>query len=69
MFVLSGSKVRALRDERGLSQTKLANASGVTSSYISRIECKAGGSQSDVDTAVKLARALGVPVEALVSEL
>lgn len=54
-------KLRALRDAAGLSEAKLAAASGVSFSAIH--EYGLGRRNPSLESAVKLARALGVGVE------
>jgi transcriptional regulator with XRE-family HTH domain len=58
-----GRAVRSLREEIGMSQTTLAEKTGVSASWISRIE------QGDVDptwaTMRQLASGLGVSLESL----
>jgi len=61
-FVLAGN-VYALRRERGLTQAQLAEAVGVHQPRIAEIE--RGDANPRLDTLAKLARALGVPVAAL----
>jgi transcriptional regulator with XRE-family HTH domain len=53
-----GSRVRELREERGLTITDLANRAGLTRNAVSRIEL--GHRTPSVDTADKIAHALGV---------
>ncbi|MEE8105264.1 MAG: XRE family transcriptional regulator [Planctomycetota bacterium] len=52
------------RDESGLSQSQLANAAGLTPSYLSFIENRKKPPPSD-DVCVKLASALGIPARQL----
>lgn len=56
--------VRALREWRGLSQAALAEAAGVAQPTVARIERAARGGA--LRTLTRLARALGVPAEAVV---
>jgi len=65
--VLLKEKIRMLRQRRGMTQTQLAEASGVNSSTISRIE-NGLVSQVTVDTLLRVARALEVPVDYLLSD-
>lgn len=58
-----GDKVRALRAEKKLSQTELAQVAKTTLKTVSRIEL--GLSYPNASTTYKLARALGVPVAEL----
>lgn len=52
-----GERVRALREEAGLSQRELANRMGTTQSAIARLE--AGGAEPTLPTLRRLASALG----------
>ncbi len=61
-YVLAGN-VYALRKDRGLTQAQLAEAAGVRQPRIAEIE--RGDANPRLDTLAKLARALGVPVAAL----
>lgn len=54
------------RKKRNLTQAALASAVGMTQTYISEIEN--GNRTGTVETWLKLARALRVPIEALVDE-
>lgn len=56
------SKVlKALREQKGLSQHALAKKVGVTGAYITMLETGARKNPT-VDTLKKIAKALGVPV-------
>jgi DNA-binding XRE family transcriptional regulator len=55
------SRLKALREARGLTQVQLSEASGVSQATISRVE--AGRLEPGWETAVRLADALGVSVE------
>lgn len=61
-FVLA-SNVYRLRKHRGLTQEQLAKAVGVRQPRIAEVE--RGDANPRLDTLAKLARALGVPVAAL----
>ena len=55
--------VRAWREHRGLTLQALADAAGVSKPYVSQIE---GGKRAGTAATIKkLARALGVPMDAL----
>lgn len=55
---LFGKRVRELREKRGLSQEKLAQAAGLTTSFVSTVE---GGKKTpSLTTVLKLARGLKV---------
>ena len=56
-----GAKVRALREECGVSQAELAQRMGTTQSVIARLE--AGGAEPRFDTLRRVAEALGADVE------
>lgn len=56
-------RLKALREERGLSQAQLANASGIDKSAIARYET--GRTLPGIDRAVTLARALDCSVDVL----
>lgn len=62
-----GLVLRRLRDERGLSQEDLAAASGVGRSFIAKLEL--GPNQPSLTTLFRLAGALGVPPEDVVSRV
>jgi transcriptional regulator with XRE-family HTH domain len=54
-----GRNVRAARDRSGLSQSRLAAATGMHRTEISLVE--RGGRDPRLSTIVRVARALGVP--------
>lgn len=58
-----GQQVRALRNERGLSQAQLAEAAGTSEEWIRRIE--RGARSPSFDTLEALSAALGVTVARL----
>ncbi|HEY7153115.1 MAG TPA: helix-turn-helix transcriptional regulator [Gemmataceae bacterium] len=62
-----GKRVRQLRIDRGLSQQALATAAGLSISVVTTIE---QGQRDDprISTVVALARALGIGVDALLSD-
>jgi transcriptional regulator with XRE-family HTH domain len=60
-----GARVRVLRDERGLTQAKLAAALGLTQSNVSAME--RGDRGLTIHQAVKLARILHVTVDQLLT--
>ena len=55
-----GGRVRALREERGLSQDEVARTAGIDRSHLSGIETGTGPRNVGVETLNGLARALGV---------
>lgn len=61
-----GGRLRELRQEKGLTAYELARRSGILRPNVSRIE--SGKHVPTVDTLDRLARGLGVPIAALVSE-
>lgn len=60
-----GARIRALRRQRGLSQEQLGELVGFSQSKISKIENGDWDSLSDLRL---IAKALGVPIEELVSD-
>ena len=58
-----GMKLKKIRVAKGLSQTELAKKARVSRAYVFRLE--AGGSDPTVGVLQRLAKALGVPVAAL----
>jgi transcriptional regulator with XRE-family HTH domain len=60
-----GQRVRELREKRGLSQEKLAQASDLTTSFVSTIE--GGKKVPSLTTVLKLARGLKVDAAELFS--
>ena len=63
---LLGDRVRALRNEQGVTRKALSAASGVSERYLAQLE--AGEGNISVLLLRKVARAMGVPVESLVRE-
>ena len=63
---LLGDRVRAWRNEQGVTRKALSAASGVSERYLAQLE--AGEGNISVLLLRKVARALGVPVESLVRE-
>ncbi len=59
-------RLRALRQAAGLKQATLARRAGLTREAISMLETGKRGRRPGVDTVVRLAAALGVPVAELV---
>jgi transcriptional regulator with XRE-family HTH domain len=64
--MLIGGRLRALRQQRGLSQGDLERASGLLRCYISRVEH--GHTVPSIDTLQRFADALGVPMYQLFYE-
>jgi transcriptional regulator with XRE-family HTH domain len=61
-----GTRIRAWRRRCGLTLDELAVATGVSKSYLSRLE--SGAKAPSIATVVKLSRALGISVGALFGE-
>jgi transcriptional regulator with XRE-family HTH domain len=55
-----GDRIRALREQKGLSQGQIEKRTGLLRCYISRVEN--GHTVPSIDTVEKLARALEVPL-------
>jgi transcriptional regulator with XRE-family HTH domain len=62
-----GKRVRTLRENRGMSQERLAEAAELHWTYISGIE--RGRRNPGLNTLARLAHALGIPVSQLLSRL
>jgi transcriptional regulator with XRE-family HTH domain len=58
-----GMKVQTLRDKRAMTQEVLAKKAGISRGYLARVET--GRHEPTLTTLRKLAKALGVPVTAL----
>ncbi len=65
IFLPWPQRLRHLRQIQGLTQKALAQRAGITDVTISRIEQRPEASQVAIETVVRLARALGVPLETL----
>jgi transcriptional regulator with XRE-family HTH domain len=63
----NGAAIRALREKDGWSQTALAAAAGMTQANYWRIETEAANAR--VESLNRIARALRVPVAAIMREL
>lgn len=61
--MLIGDRLKALREEKHLSQGEMEKRSGLLRCYISRVEN--GHTVPAIETLEKMARALGVPMYAL----
>ena len=61
-----GRRLRALRQERGLSQEQLAHLAGLDRTYVS--SCEAGRRNATIKTLERLATALEIDPSALVSD-
>jgi transcriptional regulator with XRE-family HTH domain len=59
-----GKKLKALREERSLSQASLGKQAGLTREYINKLE--AGQHDPTLGALQRIAKALGVKVTALV---
>lgn len=63
------TRIRTLREERGMSQVALAEAMGVTQSHISQVERDEKGGQNMSYRALRrFSTALQVPVGALIDD-
>ncbi len=62
-----GKRVAALREQRGLTQAQLAQASGVPQGNISRLE-RGGAEDLQVSTLMALASALRVKLQTLLPD-
>lgn len=60
------NNLTALREKRGLTKVALAKAAGITRQEIYNIE--QGRNRPTMETALKISRALGEPVEAIFNE-
>jgi transcriptional regulator with XRE-family HTH domain len=60
-----GERIRELREKRGLTQEKLAQASDLTTSFVSNIE--RGAKSPSLNSLLKLARGLKIDAAELVS--
>jgi transcriptional regulator with XRE-family HTH domain len=60
---LIGQRLRAVRQERGLSLAQVAGAAGLTRGFLSQVEL--GDASASVSSLVKLASALGIEVTSL----
>lgn len=59
-----GSNIRAIRIEHGITQQKLALMTGVSRSYLWKIEI--GTADVGIDVLIRIARALDMPVRDLI---
>lgn len=66
-----GARIRALRTERGLTHEAVGGRAGMARQNVVRAEHGGRGASHGptLDTLVRIARALGVPVSALVEGL
>ena len=60
-----GSRIRALRQSHGISQSKVATLLGVDQSHVSHVERGVRG--LTIQQVVKLSRALGVPADEILN--
>ena len=67
MFVLDAEKLRIERARKRMTVKELAAKSGLCEKTIRWAETNRGG--KNIDTIVKLAKALDVPTDALISEI
>ena len=59
-----GSNIRTIRTEHGITQQKLALMTGVSRSYLWKIEI--GTADVGIDVLIRIARALDMPVRELI---
>lgn len=62
-----GARIRALREERGLTQEQLAVRSGLHRTYVSALEN--GARNTSVDNLWRVAEAFGLPLSELLDGL
>jgi transcriptional regulator with XRE-family HTH domain len=60
---VNGPAIRAIRKALGITQQELAERSGISPSHMNKIEH--GVEQPKFETAVRIARALGEPVDTI----
>ncbi|OUP11177.1 transcriptional regulator [Collinsella sp. An2] len=58
-----GSSIRSVRAERNISQRQLALMTGISRSYLWKIET--GTADVGIDVLIKIAKALDIPVHSL----
>ena len=63
---LTGKRVKALRERKGISQVQLAKIIGVNNSLISKLE--SGETNSSIPVIQKIASALGVSIVKLLED-
>lgn len=61
------NRIKAIREERGISQNQLSKLSGLQQATICRIESEY--KDFKISSAISIARALGVSVEDLIVEI
>ena len=61
-----GSRIRSLRDDRGLSQEELAERAGLHRNYVGGVE--RGERNIALENIVKLAKALSIPTRDLFTD-
>ena len=62
-----GAVVKKIRTQRGISQVELAKRAGLTQGYIAKLESADYDTNPSVEVALRLAKALGVEIGALVT--
>lgn len=60
---INGAAIRAIREPLGIPQFELAKRAGISRSHMNKIE--KGVEQPKFETAVQIAKALGVPIDAI----
>lgn len=63
---LLGKRLRALREERGLSQQALGQTAGLTGKFVGEVE--RGEKSCSIDSLYRMARVLRVPMATLVQD-
>jgi transcriptional regulator with XRE-family HTH domain len=59
----NGAAIRAIREPLGIPQQELARRAGISRSHMNKIE--SGTEQPKFETTVRIAQALGVPLDAI----
>jgi transcriptional regulator with XRE-family HTH domain len=59
----NGEAIKAIREPLGIAQFELAERAGISRSHMNKIE--KGVEQPAIETAARIARALGVPLAAI----
>lgn len=60
---VNGAAIRAIREPLGIPQQELARRAGISPSHMNKIEH--GHEAPKFETAVRIAQALGVPIDAI----
>lgn len=65
-FKAGGRNIQRIRKQRGLTQEQLAEATGVTSNTVSRLEC--GALYPALDTVIALCNALNTNADSILAQ-